>query len=72
MGFFEVQFSSQGFFGDFAGNPREFLSIGFLPLFNQPRHLKSGVPPPPLPQLGLLSTDSYCVLAYRRIAHIII
>ena len=33
--------------GGFVGSPRDFFGFWFLPPFDQPRHLKSGVPLPP-------------------------
>ena len=44
-----------GGFGGFVGSPMDFLGFWFLPPFHHPRHLKSGVPTPPLwePLMGV-------------------
>ena len=38
-----------GFFLGCVGSPRDFFGFLFLPSFDHPHHLKSGVPPPPPP-----------------------
>ena len=56
MGYFGgLIFGPQIFWG-FVGSPRVFLGFSFLPPFDHPGHLKSGVPPtppPPPPPLGV-------------------
>ena len=63
----QTTFAAVGFFGGlmfgpvillgFVGSPRDFLGVDFLPPFDHPRHLKSGLPPFPPPR-GALSL--YC------------
>ena len=47
--------NSRVFCGGFVESPRDFFGFWFLPSFDQPRHLKSGVPLPPPPPRTVLS-----------------